>query len=43
MNAYNFPKTLKDLIPYEFILKISKNAREMLTINPLHHALGLEI
>ena len=44
VSAYNFAKrlkTLKGLTLYEYIIKIWKNEPERLTINPIHHTVGL--
>ena len=44
VSVYNFAKrlkTLKGLTPYEYIIKIWKNEPERLTINPIHHTVGL--
>ena len=44
VSAYNFAKrlkTLKGLTSHEYIIKIWKNEPERLTINPIHHTVGL--
>lgn len=44
MDAYNFArrlKTLKGLMPYEFICKSWTNEPERFNLNPIHHMPGL--
>jgi hypothetical protein len=42
--AYNFAtrlKTLKSLMPYEYLCRCGENEPERFTTNPYHHTLGL--